>query len=237
MGQIYIIITSSSPFTHTSFNTRGGEVDQRANVCDIIGLRCVTGPCRTLKQKCRRRVCRITKRTHTFILEHLFLRCVRGQCAEYKVTSSFPWQTLPSVFLCFISSPARRGSILFSLQASSYSIPLFEPLDSWNCIITDLMRFYQTCLEAFTSELVFVWGEFSCHLTHSQPFTVCRRARVLKLSHAHVIVVFLFFSICTYLTNVSMISPDQITVTLRAITAGKVSTCGIFLNTLWMDVE
>lgn len=46
-----------------------------------------------------------------------------------------------------------------------------------------------------------------------------------------------FFSICTYLTNVSMISPDQITVTLRAITAGKVSTCGIFLNTLWMDVE
>lgn len=193
MGQIYIIITSSSPFTHTSFNTCGGEVDQRANVCDIIGLRCVTGPCRTLKQKCRRRVCRITKRTHTFILEHLFLRCVRGQCAEYKVTSSFPWQTLPSVFLCFISSPARRGSILFSLQASSYSISLFEPLDSWNCIITDLMRFYQTCLEAFTSELVFVWGEFSCHLTHSQPFTVCRRARVLKLSHAHVIVVFLFF--------------------------------------------
>lgn len=48
---------------------------------------------------------------------------------------------------------------------------------------------------------------------------------------------FVFFSICTYLTNVSMISPDQITVTLRAITAGKVSTCGIFLNTLWMDVE
>lgn len=34
-----------------------------------------------------------------------------------------------------------------------------------------------------------------------------------------------------------MISPDQTTVTLRAITAGKVSTCGIFLNTLWMDVE
>lgn len=48
---------------------------------------------------------------------------------------------------------------------------------------------------------------------------------------------FVFFSICTYLTNVSMISPDQITVTLRVITAGKVSTCGIFLNTLWMDVE
>lgn len=140
------------------FSCAGREFNQRGNVSDTTGTRCVYRSVSDAEAGILEAewMCRTTKSTHTHTHTHIVLYwsrgvclwCFQGHCAEYRsieVTSAshtkrssiLPHCCFHRLRFCFISAPAEhRSIILFSLQSSSYSAPRFDPADSWNCIIT-----------------------------------------------------------------------------------------------------
>lgn len=124
---------------------------------------------------------RITKNTHThthtFVLDHVrCLRCFKSHVAlnvlQKKQSSVRPrLRFCRSIFQCFY---------FFRTQSSSYSVPQFDPVDSWNCIVTGF--WCGSLLSTQTSwELIYFWAAvvfpsssfFFCGLAHSQPCGAC----------------------------------------------------------------